>query len=85
MLYAPGDMGLNTLAQHAGIGLRDMHILRAATKLFREFEMSGLDYDSAYFRRRVMDTILACETKFSDADADYLLEKLDGLGAQEFH
>ena len=85
MLYAPGDMGLRALAQHAGIGLRDVHILRAATVLFRELETSGLDYDSAYFRRRIMDAILGSETPFSDSDADYLLEKLDGLGAQEFH
>jgi|GEM_PF-2610718 len=85
MLYAPGNMGLTALAQRAGIGGLDIHILRVAAGIFREFETAGLDYDTDFFRRRVMDSLLHAEPAFSDADGDYLLEKLDGLGAQEFH
>ncbi|MEE9347984.1 MAG: DUF2336 domain-containing protein [Robiginitomaculum sp.] len=85
MIHEPGDFGLKTLARTAKIGALDMHILRAAIAIFRDLEISGLDYDRPHFQRLMIERVLTLPIEFSDADGDYLLEKLDGLGGFDFN
>ncbi len=84
MLYAPGDIGIKALSGAADISVPDLHILRAAIAIYRELETNGREYDRAYFRRLMIERVLALEVDFSDCDSDYILETLDGHGALEF-
>lgn len=85
MLYAPGDIGFQALVKAARISPLDVHVLQAARQVFRDLEAGGQDYDRAYFHRLMIDSVLALPVEFSDADGDYCLEMLDGLGSLEFH
>jgi len=84
MIHEPGELGFKALVARAKISPLDVHILRGAIAIFHDLEISGLDYDRAYFQRLMIERCLSLPVDFSDEDGDYLLEILDGLGSQEF-
>lgn len=79
MIHESGAFGLKALGKRAGISDNIIHILRGAIAIFRDLELSGLDYDRAYFQRLMIERVLTLSVTFSDEDAAYLMEKLDYL------
>ena len=85
MVHEPGEFGLKVLVKQAAIAPFDVHMLRGAIAIFHDLEISGVEYDQNHFQRLMIERCLTLPLKLTDADGDYLLEKLDGLAGSDFN
>ena len=79
MVHESGAFGMQALGVRAGLSSIAVHTIRGAAAIFKDLEMSAINYDQAYFQNLMIQRVLTLPYDMSEADADYLLEKLDGL------
>ena len=54
-------------------------IIRAAVAIYRDLEISGLDYDRNHFQELMIERVLTLPFDMPEADQLWFLEKLDGF------
>jgi uncharacterized protein (DUF2336 family) len=79
MLHDTGPFSVAALCSHAGLSEANTRVMRAASVIYRDLELSGIVYDRNYFRELMIMRLLTLPLKLSDADQLYFLEKLDGF------
>lgn len=81
MVHDSGTFGLKALCARAGLGNSDFMLLRASIAIFADLELKGANYSKERFQTLMLERVLSLPVTFSDADSEYLLEKLDALDA----
>ena len=79
MIHDGGPFGLKALCVRAGLTDNMAKIIRAAVMIYRDLELSGLDYDRAYFQELMIERVLTLPFELPEADQLWFLEKLDGF------
>lgn len=79
MLHDGGPLGLKALCMQAKLSDIETRIIRAACTIYRDLEISGLSYDSYYFKELMIERILTLPMDLSEEDQIWFLERLDGL------
>ncbi len=82
MLFDPGPLGLKSLCVQAG--LNDLHarIIRAGCAIYRDLEISGIEYDSEYFQTLMLQRTLTLPFEIPEPDKAWLMERLDAIELQ---
>ena len=81
MVHDGGPFGLKALCEQAGLGARDFAILRASLVIYKDLEAAGAKLSREKYQSLMLERVLSLPITFSDADTDYLLEKLDAVSA----
>ena len=79
MIHDGGPFGLKALCLRAGLNENMAQIIRAAVMIYRDLELSGLDYDRIYFQELMIERVLTLPFELPEADQLWFLEKLDGF------
>jgi uncharacterized protein (DUF2336 family) len=79
MIHDGGPFGLKSLCVRAGFDEQMTQIIRAAVKIYRDLEMSGLEYDREHFQELMIERVLTLPFDIPEADQLWFLEKLDGF------
>ncbi len=79
MLHESGAFGMQALGVRAKLSSVTIHTIRGAAAIFKDLEMSSMTYDRSYFQNLMIQRVLTLPYDITEEDADYLLEKLDGL------
>ncbi|WP_017930813.1 DUF2336 domain-containing protein [Robiginitomaculum antarcticum] len=79
MLHESGTFGMQALGVRARLSHLSVQTLRGAAAIFRDLETASVQYDRAYFQNLMIQRVLTLPYGMDEDDADYLLEKLDGL------
>ncbi len=79
MIHDGGPFGLKALCVRAGLNENMAQIIRAAVMIYRDLELSGLDYDRIYFQELMIERVLTLPFELPEADQLWFLEKLDGF------
>ena len=79
MIHDGGLFGLKALCVRAGLNENMAQIIRAAVMIYRDLELSGLDYDRVYFQELMIERVLTLPFELPEADQIWFLEKLDGF------
>ena len=79
MIHDGGPFGLKALCVRAGLNENMAQIIRAAVMIYRDLELSGLDYDCIYFQELMIERVLTLPFELPEADQLWFLEKLDGF------
>jgi len=79
MIHDGGPFGLKALCARAGLNEQMSQIIRAAVMIYRDLELSGLDYDRAHFQELMIERVLTLPFELPEADQLWFLEKLDGF------
>ena len=79
MIHDGGPFGLKALCTRAGLNEKMSQIIHAAVVIYRDLEMSGLDYDRAKFQALMIERVLTLPFELPEIDQNWFLEKLDGL------
>ncbi|MCF6220521.1 MAG: DUF2336 domain-containing protein [Robiginitomaculum sp.] len=77
MLHDSGPFGLKALCTQAGLDNRDFAILRASLVIFKDLESVGGKISREKYQSTMLERVLSLPITFSDADTDYLFDKLD--------
>ncbi len=85
MIHDGGPFGLKALCARAGLNANNTQIIRAACAVYRDLELSGLDYDNNYFQQLMIERVLTLPFDLPEAEQYWFLEKLDGFSDIEFH
>lgn len=81
MIHDGGPFGLKALCHQAGLDGRDFAILRASLAIYRDLESTGGKISRRQYQSTMLERILSLPITFSDADTDYLFDKLDTVRA----
>lgn len=79
MIHESGAFGMQALGVRARLSAVTVHTIRGAAAIFKDLEMTSMSYDRAYFQNLMIQRVLTLPYDITEEDADYLLEKLDGL------
>jgi uncharacterized protein (DUF2336 family) len=79
MIHDGGPFGLKALCLRAGLNEHMAQLIRAAVMIYRDLELSGLDYDRAYFQELMIERVLTLPFELPEAEQLWFLEKLDGF------
>jgi len=79
MIHDGGPFGLKALCARAGLKEDMFKVIHAATIIYRDLEVSGLEYDRANFQELMIERILTLPFDLPEADQLWFLEKLDGF------
>ena len=79
MIHDGGPFGLKALCVRAGLNENMAQIIRAAVMIYRDLELSGLDYDRVYFQELMIERVLTLPFELPEVDQIWFLEKLDGF------
>ncbi|WP_026941630.1 DUF2336 domain-containing protein [Hellea balneolensis] len=79
MIHDGGPFGLKALCARAGLNEKTSKIIHAAVVIYRDLEISGLDYDRANFQELMIERVLTLPFDLPEADQLWFLEKLDGF------
>ena len=79
MIHDGGPFGLKALCTRAGLNENMAKIIHAAVMIYRDLELSGLDYDRAHFQELMIERVLTLPFELPEADQLWFLEKLDGF------
>ncbi len=83
MVHDSGGLGLKTIFDRAGLPPRLYASFRAAIEVYHQAEREGGAADRLAFRTRMIERTLTMFKSIPKDDLDYLLDKLDALGARE--
>jgi len=84
MIHDGGPFGLKALCARAGLNDNNTKIIRAACAIYRDLELSGLDYDNESFRQLMIERVLTLPFDLPEAEQFWFLEKLDGFNDLAF-
>ncbi len=79
MLHDGGPFGLKALCERSGLGAADFTLLRASLVIYRDLEIKGGNYSKEKFQTLMLERVLTLPLCFTDADMDYLFDKLDAV------
>ncbi len=79
MIHDGGPFGLKALCIRAGLNENMAQIIRAAVMIYRDLELSGLNYDRAQFQELMIERVLTLPFELPEADQLWFLERLDGF------
>ncbi len=79
MIHDSGPLGLKALCREAGLNAGQTKIIWAACAIFRDLELSSVEYDANYFQTVMIERMLTLPFSLDDADTDWFLERLDAL------
>jgi len=79
MIHDGGPFGLKALCTRAGLNEQMSQIIHAAVVIYRDLEMSALDYDREKFQELMIERVLTLPFDLPEVDQLWFLEKLDGL------
>ena len=79
MIHDGGPFGLKALCVRAGLNENMAQIIRAAVMIYRDLELSGLDYDRVYFQELMIERVLTLPFELPEVEQIWFLEKLDGF------
>jgi uncharacterized protein (DUF2336 family) len=82
MVHDSGPLGLETLFERAGMPRRLLGPFRAAVEVYHEMSRDGAERDLETFRTRMVERVLTLFQHVPKDDLDYLLEKLNAVGAR---
>ena len=82
MIHDGGPFGLKALCNRAGFSELHTQIMHSASLIYRDLEMSGLEYDEVYFQSLMVQRMLSLPIDLPEEDQDWFLEHLDGLEGQ---
>ncbi len=80
MVHDGGPIGMQALCQRSGLNIHETRFVRAACSIYRDLEISGLDYDDSYFKMLMTERILTLPYELPQNDKEWFLERLDSLG-----
>ena len=79
MIHDGGPFGLKSLCARSGLSEGVSKVIHAAVVIYRDLEVSGLEYDRANFQELMIERVLTLPFKLPEADQLWFLEKLDGF------
>lgn len=79
MIHDGGPFGLKALCARAGLKETTSKVIHAATIIYRDLEVSGLEYNRANFQELMIERVLTLPFDLSETDQVWFLEKLDGF------
>lgn len=79
MIHDGGPFGLKALCVRAGLNENMAQIIRAAVQIYRDLELSGLDYNRAHFQELMIERVLTLPFELPEVEQLWFLEKLDGF------
>ena len=79
MIHDGGPFGLKALCLRAGLNEHMAQLIRAAVAIYRDLELSGLDYDRAYFQELMIERVLTLPFELPEVEQLWFLERLDGF------
>ena len=79
MIHDGGPFGLKALCLRAGLNENMAQVIRAAVMIYRDLELSGLDYDRMNFQELMIERVLTLPFELPETDQLWFLEKLDGF------
>ena len=79
MIHDGGPFGLKALCVRAGLNENMAQIVRAAVQIYRDLELSGLDYNRAHFQELMIERVLTLPFELPEVEQLWFLEKLDGF------
>lgn len=79
MIHDGGPFGLKALCLRAGLNENMAQVIRAAVMIYRDLELSGLDYDRTCFQELMIERVLTLPFELPETDQLWFLEKLDGF------
>ena len=79
MIHDGGPFGLKALCLRAGLNEHMAQLIRAAVMIYRDLELSGLDYDRAYFQELMIERVLTLPFDLPETEQLWFLERLDGF------
>ncbi len=77
MMFDTGPFGLSALCQQAGLDDLSFRIVRAGCAIYRDLEISGIEYDANYFQTLMLERTLTLPFDIPEPDKQWLMEKLD--------
>ena len=77
MLFDAGPFGLKSLCILAGLSDINARIIRAGCAIYRDLEISGIEYDAEYFQTLMLQRILTLPLDINEQDQKWLLDRLD--------
>ncbi len=82
MMYDTGPFGLSALCKQAGLSELNAKIVRAGCAIYRDLEISGIEYDANYFQTLMLERTLTLPFDIPEADKEWLMERLDASDRQ---
>ena len=80
MMYDTGPFGLTSLCKQAGLDDLSVRIVFAGCAIYRDLEISGIEYDEDYFQTLMLERTLTLPFDIPDPDKEWLMERLDAKG-----
>ncbi len=81
MIHDSGPFGLKALCAKAGLSASQTKLIRAACAIYRDLEISGIEYDHIYFQNLMIERMLTLPIDIPEAEQQWFLERLSGLEA----
>lgn len=79
MIHDGGPFGLKALCVRAGLNENMAQIILAAVQIYRDLELSGLDYNRAHFQELMIERVLTLPFELPEVEQLWFLEKLGGF------
>lgn len=82
MMYDTGPFGLASLCKQSGLDDLSIRIIRAGCAIYRDLEISGIEYDANYFQTLMLERTLTLPFEIPELDKEWLMERLDAVDRQ---
>lgn len=82
MMFDTGPFGLSSLCKQAGLDDLSVRIVRAGCAIYRDLEISGIEYDAEYFQTLMLERTLTLPFEIPELDKVWLMERLDAADAR---
>lgn len=79
MIHDSGPFALKALCARAGLAEPAIKTVRAACSIYRDLELSGVEYDRERFQTLMIERLLTLPFALPETDQAYFLEKLDAV------
>ena len=77
MMFDTGPFGLSALCRQAQLSDLNTKIVRAGCAIYRDLEISGIEYDANYFQTLMLERTLTLPFDLPEPDKEWLMERLD--------
>jgi len=77
MMFDTGPFGLSALCKQANLSDLNTRIVRAGCAIYRDLEISGIEYDAEYFQTIMLERTLTLPFEIPEPDKEWLMERLD--------
>lgn len=77
MMFDTGPFGLSSLCKQADLSDYNTRIVKAGCAIYRDLEISGIEYDAEYFQTLMLERTLTLPFELPEPDREWLMERLD--------